>query len=187
MLPIGFYSFVAVLMAVFLSNCYAYTVNTTHDFHCPGLKKVQFDGFRDSTGYYGQTPVYIGPQISCNIGSNSSLVFSMAATSLGLGVSTVLALNSWTMFYGMDDGVLLQLDSLDAVNISGPLVAVDLPFPPLRVMFRNTGPKNASIVLPAIFVSVKLLDGQDTTSSIVGTTVLTLIFLGVLFGLRHVF
>ena len=175
-----------IVFFVLVVNALAYTIDHHTNFTCPEMELSLINGYTDERGTYTSLPTYVGPLYICTIAKNVSLTYSFASPSLGLGYNTVLYPKSWTIFFGMDENVQFFYNDV-SVNSTTSLIleSRSLKSPPTVVTFVNRGTTISKILLPSIFVAVQSTDGQDKTGAIIGTTILSLLFVAILVIFRN--
>jgi hypothetical protein len=127
--------------------------------------------------------------IKCVISATTTLSYTFADASLALGAENVLNPNSWVLYYAMDNGITMTIDGVSVETASSTstntLYTLPLAFPPTTVTFTNSGPLSATIILPSIFVAAPSENIKDQTSAIVGTTILSIVFVCIIAGARY--
>lgn len=171
--------YIASVFFVVLSTARAYTINTQKNFTCAKMELSSINGYRDEGGDYIDLPSYIGPLYTCTIAKNTSLTYYFANPSLGLGYNTFSSPSSWTIFFGMDEGVTFFYNTY-SVNGTSFFESRLIKSPPLFVTYVNSGSSDSMLFLPSIFVAVQSTSGQSKTGAIIGTTVLAITFVAVL-------
>lgn len=171
---------------LFIAPITAYTIDTNREFQCPNMELSSIAGYTDSSGSYIKTPVYLGPVFTCAVAKMSNMTFYFSPASLGLGADYKMELSptTWTMFYGMNANVEMHFNDRKLNSTMMGLSALPLKTPPTTVVFANLDSVDQKIILPSIFVTVPTTVGRDMTSSIIGTTVLSITFLAMVAGFR---
>lgn len=125
-------------------------------------------------GTFVPAPEWIFPVYACDLIGPINMTYTFAAPSLGLG--------KWTLFYGGTSVLQMQLDAKTVESVPG-LNGIQIANRPLNITYRITEAK-ARIYLPSYYVSVPVNSFHANTSAIVGTIVLTVVFLAIIAGMR---
>lgn len=141
---------------------------------CNNMKVATMDAvYMD--GNVVPTPEWIFPVYACDLIGPINITYTFAAPSLGLG--------KWTLFYGGTSVLKMQLESSIFESVPG-LNGLSISTRPLNITYRVD--TSTTVYLPSFYVSVVVNSTPVNTSAIIGTIVLTVVFLAIIAGMRVV-